>query len=53
MKAPTLKFGSIADDENWLARLLIAPAMVYIGAVIVLAVTFDEFQRRRLETAAS
>ena len=24
----------VADDERWLARILIAPAMIYIGAVI-------------------
>lgn len=29
-----MKFGSVADDEGWLARLLIAPSMIYIGAVI-------------------
>ena len=29
-----MKFGSIADDEGWLARLMIAPAMLYIGAVL-------------------
>ena len=26
--------GRVADDESWLARLLIAPAMIYIGAII-------------------
>ena len=26
--------GHVADDESWLARFLIAPAMIYIGAVI-------------------
>lgn len=38
------------------ANLLGIPSFtqqIIIGAVIVLAVTFDEFQRRRLETAAS
>ncbi|MCA1827441.1 MAG: sugar ABC transporter permease, partial [Myxococcales bacterium] len=36
--------GRVADDERWLARILIAPAMIYIGAVIglpfVLAIWF-------------
>ena len=40
-----MKYGSIADDESWLARILIAPAMLYIGAVIgipfVLAIWFS------------
>jgi len=26
--------GRVADDEGWLSRLLIAPALVYIGAII-------------------
>ncbi len=47
----SLIMGVLANGANLLGISSFAQQVV-IGAVIVLAVTFDEFQRRRLETAA-
>jgi ribose transport system permease protein len=47
-----LIMGVLSNGANLLGISSFTQQIV-IGAVIVLAVTFDEFQRRRLETAAS
>jgi ribose transport system permease protein len=47
-----LIMGVLANGANLLGIPSFTQQII-IGAVIVLAVTFDEFQRRRLETAAS
>ncbi len=47
----SLIMGVLANGANLLG-ISSFTQQVIIGAVIVLAVTFDEFQRRRLETAA-
>jgi ribose transport system permease protein len=47
-----LIMGVLANGANLLGISSFTQQIV-IGAVIVLAVTFDEFQRRRLETAGS
>lgn len=47
-----LIMGVLSNGANLLGITSFTQQIV-IGAVIVLAVTFDEFQRRRLETAAS
>jgi ribose transport system permease protein len=48
----SLIMGVLANGANLLGISSFTQQIV-IGAVIVLAVTFDEFQRRRLETATS
>lgn len=48
----SLIMGVLANGANLLGISSFAQQIV-IGAVIVLAVTFDEFQRRRLESASS
>ncbi len=47
-----LIMGVLANGANLLGLSSFAQQVV-IGAVIVLAVTFDEFQRRRLETTSA
>jgi len=48
----SLIMGVLANGAN-LLRISSFTQQIVIGAVIVLAVTFDEFQRRRLESAES
>jgi ribose transport system permease protein len=48
----SLIMGVLSNGANLLGISSFTQQIV-IGAVIVLAVTFDEFQRRRLETTAS
>jgi len=48
----SLIMGVLSNGANLLGISSFTQQIV-IGAVIVLAVTFDEFRRRRLETAAS
>ena len=48
----SLIMGVLANGANLLGISSFAQQVV-IGAVIVLAVTFDEFQRRRIEAASA